>query len=451
MEDPSNGIARKMKRALSIELIQQQQRYQQGSSSATVNFTTNNINNSLRRETKKFATDSRNILATNNNNNNDDDDDNDEIILLNDVDDEHSELVKKNLNYLETLFPSVSTRHLIRTLERFGDHNTNALNLAIDELFANPPPEEIAVIGGGSGDNSKNSKKTPSLSHVLDKTLVRSDLEFVKSVFPSINTKSALQVINRVHQKGHMMQSNEIRRNHIIDDIMIKNLNENAPTSVSDTNTPEPAKPVSNLDHDYEQIVAVISDCEPEYIREQLKKLAFHSNRVQMIIDKMLENKNYPRLKDYLRRIQKQKDLDAHINLNVNFDEFLKLFPNPHEFFHNKEKEMSENYKMHCRVLLYNNFTLISKDSLESVLIKNGYHLTPAFRQLEDAYTAKKQSELQQRIETNKALHKRLQDNQQMQNLNLQNHPHFMQHMLNQRKMPTRNLFCLNKKSLGKD
>ena len=173
---------------------------------------------------------------------------------------------------------------------------------------------------------------------------------------------------------------------------------------------------------DIRRIANVISDCDPSYILDQLKKYPDHqhhhnhnnhqqtgansaagSNRVELVVTHLLENKNYPRLKDFLLRQRKQVDLENHLNMQLNIEEFLKLYPNPAEHFNRlpiatvttsaasatvttASPEPSKNYKRHCQVYLYKLFPYFATDSIENVLKKHSYRLTPAYKQLSSAY-----------------------------------------------------------------
>jgi hypothetical protein len=109
---------------------------------------------------------------------------------------------------------------------------------------------------------------------------------------------------------------------------------------------------------------------------------------------------NNTTLKEYLNKIKKQKEIDAHLNTPLNIDEFLKIYPEPFSRFYQNDKEMSESYKAHCRTELFNRFDFIAEDSILEVLVKHKYHLTPAYRQLEKAILFK-ETELKQRAQTN--------------------------------------------------
>ena len=82
----------------------------------------------------------------------------------------------------------------------------------------------------------------------------------------------------------------------------------------SDVITLNETPPVEN---DLERITAVITDCAPDFILKELEKLAHEPKRIEMIIYKLVENKSYPKLKDYLNRENKKKEVDKLINMKV--------------------------------------------------------------------------------------------------------------------------------------
>jgi hypothetical protein len=287
----------------------------------------------------------------------------------------------------------------------------------------NQPPQ--AQPNGTQQAALSNNEERPA-QLAIDPRQANEDIDFLMNIFQ--NTRQ--EIVEAVVKRFQKREPNTLqRRNNIIDYIMTHKLNEqpvsskvvqigassaaargSATNSESAGSRPGTSKDLDQADSiksDYESITAVINDCEPSYIYDQIKELANHPHRVQVIIDKMLDKKTYPRLKDYLNKVKKQQELDAHINMDVKFEEFLKIYPNPHEYFYDTKKDMSENYKSHCRTLLFNNFKLIARDTLVVVLGKFNWHLTPAFRQLEDAYSASKQVELKFRIEKNNQMYNR--------------------------------------------
>lgn len=141
----------------------------------------------------------------------------------------------------------------------------------------------------------------------------------------------------------------------------------------------------------------VITDCEPNYVTEQLKLMENQANRVEILISQMLEKKNYPRLKDFLEKNRHQQKVNALLNIQLNIEEFLRQFPDPFHTFYHDNKAISDNYKEHCRVTLLNKFNLISSDSIEITLIQNNYYFIKTYRQLEDAIL-NKEDNLKKRI-----------------------------------------------------
>lgn len=236
----------------------------------------------------------------------------------------------------------------------------------------------------------------------------REDLRFIQSLFPDLKSSAALKVIREVKRNNSIRPDQ--RKQHYADVIINKGYNEKYAKKkkepVIQAEQASTSQAASNLtekemyDMDFESIQSVVNDCAPDYIHEQLRKQGKNARRVELIINEMLEKKSYPRLRDYMNQMKKKQDLDAHLNMNIDFEEFIKMYPEPSEHFYDKKKDMSENYKNHCRTLLYNNFIMIARDSLDSVLSQHNWHLTPSVRQLEDAYPAKKQNELRERIES---------------------------------------------------
>ena len=148
----------------------------------------------------------------------------------------------------------------------------------------------------------------------------------------------------------------------------------------------------SNLNDDFEQIKLIVYDCEHNYIRDQLKLHENNPKRVQLIFNEMLEKKSYPHMRDFLLKQKREQELDRHFNMNLDLEEFLKIYPNPHEYFYKRERSVSDNYKHHCKTLLANNFKLIDLESIEKCLFENNWILTLSFKELEDAYKNKEEN-----------------------------------------------------------
>ena len=423
MGDSDNvEISRRMKRPLSVD------------------FRSDSNNNiaqpDLNPNSKRFATE-RNFARNN------------EMIVINDSDDsEDSEVditsandnittkYSTQLATLKDIFPQMEDAYILKTLKRFS-HVKNDLNPIISELIANPPrtSEEPRPDPSPSNsdiilmdENSNNSSKQPittttttttTTNNDTNQEIINEDLDFVLQLFPNI-TLTRAQIVHLIQKVYKSIQSEptkfsfdmNTRRNMILDYVMRKKLNENGQQKVNNdivASNPEQVRPSTSrdadkspMDLDFEKISSVINDCEPKYIREQLQIYENKPNRVEHLLNQMLEKRNYPKLRDFLEKQKKEDEVNRHVNMELDMEEFLKLYPNPHEHFYSKVKEMSENYKSHCRTLLFNNFVLIDTESIVKVLAENNWHLTLAFRQLEDAYSGK-EAELRRRLQVHKA------------------------------------------------
>ena len=146
------------------------------------------------------------------------------------------------------------------------------------------------------------------------------------------------------------------------------------------------AKFKRNLKNDLREVMAVLVDCDPIYLIGQAMIFQNSPNRVETVISAILEKKSYPKLKDFKEKERHKKDLENHLNMELNMDEFLKLYPDPVAHFYNIETEMSSNYKRHCQAYLCNKFVYFTSDTIEDVLRKHKYHLTPAVQQINGAF-----------------------------------------------------------------
>lgn len=215
------------------------------------------------------------------------------------------------------------------------------------------------------------------------------EINFIQSLFPNISRELAIEVINNVNTEA----TNQ-RESLIVDYIINNQLNDTV-SSTADNKSQE-----ESLASDLERVQSVLVDCDPTYLTERLIAMQNNAQRVEIIIAELVEKKTYPKLKDYLNKIKKQNELDQHLNSPLDIEEFLKLYPEPFNTFYTNTKEMSESYKLHCRVELMNRFDFIAEETIDDVLIKHNNHLTPAYRQLEAAVSLK-ENELKHRARIN--------------------------------------------------
>jgi hypothetical protein len=138
------------------------------------------------------------------------------------------------------------------------------------------------------------------------------------------------------------------------------------------------------LARDVEQMRNIFPDCDPNYLYERLDSMKDEAGRTNVLAAKMFEEKNYPKLADLL---QKEKEKEKSCSSKARYsmmtvEEFLQKFPDPAKTFNDKTKELSENYKSHCKIVLENEFPMFKSSYLTNVFTKYDGHLLPAYQEV---------------------------------------------------------------------
>ncbi|CAF0787945.1 unnamed protein product [Brachionus calyciflorus] len=206
-----------------------------------------------------------------------------------------------------------------------------------------------------------------------------------KHIFPQID-------VVRIRQELLKNLNNPNALNLTMDDLL------NFQNKHNDLVELEPMDIEINLDElDLGEISSIIPDCDPNFIREQLKNVPLKTpNRVAIIVNTILEAKSYPKLKDALGKQAKKNKLESCLNLDLNIEDFLKAYPNPIEYFINNKKNPSDCYKNHCRTYLLNKYRHLTTECIEKTLVQNSFNFTLTYRQLSDAYDGR-EDQLKQR------------------------------------------------------
>lgn len=315
---------------------------------------------------------------------------------------------------LKKMFPNITEGLLLERLNQTRN-NTNCLQDAVEhfsslrtdeasnDVLVIEEPETRPTTSASANANNPNANATASTNGGATAAAAAAPVEpnpaevaFIQSLFPNIDDQLAAEILQNVDNNVNnaTAPTTEGRESLILDYIIDNQLNEIATTSNG-----TPVEDYS-LEKDLNNIVSVFEDCDPAYLKDKLKAMTRNPRRVEVIIAELIEKKTYPKLKDSLNSLKKQKEVDTYLNTPLNIDEFLKVFPEPFTRFYNNDKEMSESYKAHCRVELSNRFDFLAEDSIVEVLVKHKYHLTPAYRQLETAVHFK-ETELKQRAKNN--------------------------------------------------
>lgn len=142
-----------------------------------------------------------------------------------------------------------------------------------------------------------------------------------------------------------------------------------------------------SIKQDLKRVLTVIQDCDPNFIIALLRKHCQEPKRVNQVIDELLEMKSYPRLQDYMAIEKKRVELENHINMKLDIEDFLKIYKDPDQYFSRDiQRKVSKNYIDHCKIYLKKVFRYFKEDTIVSVLASNLNHLTPAYKQLSGVY-----------------------------------------------------------------
>lgn len=308
--------------------------------------------------------------------------------------------VNEKFIHLKKMFPNIPDGLILEYLN-VNKYKTNCLKEAIDHFSSLIHEYSNMSIGSDTeendekiipSDNNNNNRPMTSSAANANENLI--EINFIQSLFSNISTSTALEIIQNVNNMTNV--SNETTRESLLVDYVINNnLNETAP--------PSPMQESISLEEDLEKVQAIIVDADPSFLKQKLEFLSTSNKRVELLIAELIESKTYPKLKDYLSKIKKQNEIDQLVNAPLNIDEFLKIIPEPFNYFYKNEKEKSESYKIHCRIELSNSFDFLAEESINDVFTKQLHRLTPTYRQLEMAVKFKER-ELKQRAKNNVAM-----------------------------------------------
>ena len=188
-------------------------------------------------------------------------------------------------------------------------------------------------------DETSIMNPTTSLSNNnLESHQYNSRIEFIQSMFPSIDSFKAHEVL----QKMSKNQSNDdTDESQILDHILT-----------------EMTEQDSDIDHDVQRVQSVLQDCDPDYILDKLK-LKSNARRVELVIEQLVEEKSYPKMNNYLYKKRLQEEVKSQMNASFDVVEFIKSVPDPIAHFHNTQKEVTDSYKHQCQIELFNRFNFI--------------------------------------------------------------------------------------------
>jgi hypothetical protein len=143
-----------------------------------------------------------------------------------------------------------------------------------------------------------------------------------------------------------------------------------------------------NPSDEYERLLAILPDIDPDYALESYMKFLETSpdnTDLNVLITSLIEQ-GYVKLTDKLER-QRNEQLKENLrNPKFEMEEFLKTFSNPLEYFYDRTKSVSESYKNHAYIYIANAFARLTSDYIREVLEYNNHRFAPTMKQLQEEF-----------------------------------------------------------------
>ena len=138
------------------------------------------------------------------------------------------------------------------------------------------------------------------------------------------------------------------------------------------------------LERDTNEVNQIVPDCHREFIKAQLSNMRI-SNRAHALVLRLLDDKAYPKASLADKQRKHKNTIETLLNKQIDFDELLKSVPDPFSFYMNLKRNESESYKNTCRIYLENTYLTLSTATIQSLLTKYNYHLTPIYNAIKIA------------------------------------------------------------------
>lgn len=257
----------------------------------------------------------------------------------------------------------------------------------------------LRQVGSSAGDKNETLKEAVHAAEEADDTLMK-DLALISSVFPKEDRNEIYAYL-----EAHFDEPDRVQV--VINELLqMGRGQEEGPSNGPAEATPSPrteAPPIGSgassdveadngsAQREFETVKALFPDCDPEYIREELRTRSGDEQALNRLITRMFEMKNYPKLRDRLEKERKLKRKQELQSLNFDLEEFLETYPDPKTFFHDEGRKVTENYTVHAEIHLMNLFPMLRSGYIKQILARHRSHFLPALRDLQkikDRYTA---------------------------------------------------------------
>lgn len=145
----------------------------------------------------------------------------------------------------------------------------------------------------------------------------------------------------------------------------------------------EPDDVFGNKDEQYENLLGILPEADPEYLRNFVDKNYMNPESLKTFIQQNLERPEYPTRAQYLEKIKINQQIKDY-TLNFNIEKFLQIFPNPVEHFENPSRKSL--YNPIANEFLKDIFRKHKVATISQLYRKRNYHLSLAANDLRKVY-----------------------------------------------------------------
>ncbi|CAD5120571.1 DgyrCDS9136 [Dimorphilus gyrociliatus] len=280
-------------------------------------------------------------------------------------DDISSSLLYEEVLQIQKIMPKEPKKKIYKVLERFFD-NRDRVQATIDHLVEHQSTEKE-----GRADNSE-------------------DLARLISMFPEVHEQTIKNTLLKYQHLEDYQEQCTIELSSIGDLSKMKQEEDRIAIDAPSTSKEEENvvdyrnEALIKFQEDVERLRRIFVDCDPNYIFEELENMADNPNRVEILSNRMFEEKKYPKLVDRLKREKVESRHNSLLNKNLDdMENFLRTFPDPKSTFRDEKATLSFNYKAHVESVIPNYFCWINIQTVNDVISKNGHSLVDIYQELE--------------------------------------------------------------------
>ncbi|XP_012288793.1 hyphally regulated cell wall protein 3 [Orussus abietinus] len=144
--------------------------------------------------------------------------------------------------------------------------------------------------------------------------------------------------------------------------------------------TVDPDPPQYNVDEQYENLLEIFPNADPNYLRSVAEKMYNQPEKAQAYVQSMLENPDYPTKDECLKKI-KINEQQKQYTMDFDVAQFLEIFPDP--FKHFEDPQRTCKYSVAGFEFLKGYFNKIKINTISKIYSASKFHLTNTAEQLE--------------------------------------------------------------------